>query len=50
MKSKNLVKYNFLVTKIPQFLSINPVQILSWSKICVAFYSPAPIQIQHSSS
>jgi len=50
MKSKNLAKYNFLMTTITQFLFINSVQMRSWSKICEAFYNPDPIQNQHNSS
>ena len=38
------------MTKIAQFLSINSVQIRSWSKICEAFYNPDPIQSQQNSS
>jgi len=49
-KSKNLAKYNFLMTKIAQFLSINSVQIRSWYKICEAFHNPDPTQNQQNSS
>jgi len=38
------------MTKFMQFLSINSVQIQSWSKICEAFYNPVPIQNQHKLS